>query len=192
VVGVRVALVRHEWADKTIEVQLIGTAVEGSGPKPKEPWTCDLSGQEWWALHRAGYQPVGIVWGHASWFILTTYNDEWNITSWQNVELAHWSQALSSARHIAMRSVRDLASKHGASGVAGVRIDRRLDEIRLTGGEGDVYEREHHNLVLAVIGTAIRPIPGAPTQVRPTTMVLSLREGRLSPVAIDAKDVAIE
>jgi hypothetical protein len=153
---------------------------------------CDLSGQEWYALHRAGYAPAGLVWGHASWFILTTYEDEWSVTSWQNVELAHWSLALSQARHIAMNSVRRLAVNHGAEGVAGVRIDRRLDEVRLTGGEGGVYEREHHNLVLAVIGTSIKSIPNAPTAVPATRYVLSLRDGRLSPVAIDSHDAAIE
>ena len=192
VVGVRITMMRHEWADKTIEVQVIGTAVQGSGSKPKNPWLCDLSGQEWWALHRAGYEPAGLVWGHASWFILTTYNDEWNITSWQNVEMAHWSAALSHARRIAMKTIHEQASQHGACGVGGVRIDRRMDEVRLTGGEGDVYEREHHNLVLAIFGTAIRPRPGAPSTVRATQHVLSLREGRLSPVAIDARDVKIE
>ena len=63
VVGVRLSLVRHEWADKTVEVQAIGTAVEGPGPAPNEPWLSDLSGQEWWALHRAGYVPAALVWG---------------------------------------------------------------------------------------------------------------------------------
>ena len=57
VVGVRLSLVRHEWADKTVEVQAIGTAVDGPGPAPKEPWLSDLSGQEWWALHQGGLRP---------------------------------------------------------------------------------------------------------------------------------------
>ncbi len=192
VVGVRLSLVRHEWADKTIEVQVIGTAVEGPGAPPKDPWLCDLSGQEWYALHRAGYAPAGLVWGHATWFILTTQADEWNVRSWSNVEMSHWSNALSKARHIALNKVKAQATRHGATGVAGVAVERRLDEVRLTGGEGDVYEREHHNLVVSILGTAIRPVPNAPTSVRPTVQMLSLRDGRLSPIAIKEKDVAVE
>ena len=100
VVGVRLELIRHEWADKTVEVQVMGTAVAGAGEAmPSDPWLCDLSGQEWYALHRAGYEPATMVWGHCTWFILTTQQDEWIHQSWNNQELTHWSGALGRARH---------------------------------------------------------------------------------------------
>lgn len=193
VVGVRLSLARHEWADKTVEVQAIGTAVRGSGPAPAEPWMCDLAGQEWWALHRAGYDSAGLVWGHATWFILTTQMDEWNVQSWQNVELGHWSTALSSARHLAMNHIKDQARQMKANGVTGVRIERRIDEVRLTGpGEDPTYEREHHNLVMSIIGTAIRVRPNAPARVPGAVQVLSLRDGRLTPVGMALEDVTVE
>lgn len=192
VVGVRLTLVRHEWAEKTIEVQLLGTAVEGPGRPPADPWMCDLSGQEWWALHRAGYEPAGLVWGHCTWFMLTTYGDETIKSSWVNREFTHWSHALGTARHRAMAHLVAQAKRHGASGVAGVKFERRRDEIRLTGGTGPVYEREHQNLVVSIIGTAIRVRAGAPTAVPPTVPVLSLLDGRLAPAGLDARDLAVE
>jgi uncharacterized protein YbjQ (UPF0145 family) len=184
-VGVRLQLVRHEWSDKTIEVQAIGTAVERPGPAPARPWLCDLSGQEWYALHRAGYEPVALVYGHCSWFILTMYGDELMKTSWQNAEFGHWSDALRQARNIAMDKVRRLTKAAGGTGVTGVHVQRRLDEMRLYGpGTDPAYEREHHNLVISVIGTAVRERAFAEKQVRATQYVLSLRDGRLKPLVM--------
>ncbi len=193
VVGVRLSVVRHEWADKTMEVQVIGTAVDEPGRPPAEPWMCDLSGQEWWALHRAGYEPAALVWGHCTWFILTTQQDEWTLRGGLNSELTHWSQALSTARRIAMGSIVRQARQSRATGVAGVRIARKMDEVRLSGpGEDPAYEREHHNLVISIIGTAIRLRAHPPAGVKPTLQVLSLLDGRISPVALGAADVKIE
>jgi uncharacterized protein YbjQ (UPF0145 family) len=193
VVGVRLTVVRHEWADKTVEVQVIGTAVQGPGAAPTDPWMSDLSGQEWWALHRAGYEPAALVWGHCTWFILTTQQDEWIEKSWSNQELTHWSAALGKARTLAMNHLTAEARKHHATGITGVQIARRMDEVRLSGpGEDPAYEREHHNLVVSIIGTAIRLRPEAPPGVTPTLQILSLRDGTIKPVAIGASDAKIE
>ena len=194
VVGVRLSVVRHEWADKTVEVQVIGTAVQGPGAAPASPWMSDLSGQEWWALHRAGYEPAALVWGHCTWFILTTQQDEWIERSYANQELTHWSAALGRARTLAMNHLTAEARKQGATGITGVQIARRIDEVRLSGpGEDPAYEREHHNLVVSIIGTAIRLREGAPPGVAPTLQILSLRDGTISPVAaIGASDAKIE
>jgi len=193
VIGVRFEIVRHEWADATVEVQVIGTAVEGPGLPPTDPWTCDLSGQEWYALYRAGYQPAGLVWGHAAWFVLTTQQDEWVHQSWTNQEMTHWSHAIGNARHIAMRGVVARTKEHHGVGVVGLEIKPRIEEVRLSGyDENPAYEREHHNVVVAAIGTAIKLRPGAPTSVRATTDVLSLLDGRLSVAGMGARDLAVE
>lgn len=193
VVGVRLSVVRHEWADKTVEVQVIGTAVQGPGAAPADPWMSDLSGMEWWALHRAGYEPAALVWGHCTWFILTTQQDEWIERSFANQELTHWSAALGRARTIAMAHLTREAKKHHATGITGVQIARRMDEVRLSGpGEDPAYEREHHNLVISIIGTAIRLRPDAPPGVTPTLQILSLRDGKITAVGLGATDVKIE
>jgi uncharacterized protein YbjQ (UPF0145 family) len=186
VVGVRFDMVRHEWGQKQIEVQLVGTAVRGPGAAPKTPWLSDLSGQEWWSLTRAGYEPVGLVWGHCTWFILTRMQDEWTQQSWYNQELSHFSQALSQCRTRAEWTMQALAQKEGATGVVGVRIARKLEEIRLVGTGGNAAaEREHHNLTLSLVGTAIRESAATPHKVRGTVNVLSLRDGRL--LAVDRR-----
>ena len=59
--------------------------MQGPGAAPSDPWLSDLSGQEWWALHRAGYEPAALVWGHCTWFILTTQQDEWIESSWSTI-----------------------------------------------------------------------------------------------------------
>jgi uncharacterized protein YbjQ (UPF0145 family) len=180
VVGVRYAMVRHEWADRSVEVQLVGTAVRGPGPAPATPFLCDLSGQEWWALWRAGYEPAALVYGHCTWFILTTFQDEWNEANPNNQELYHFSQALAHCRNRASAHMERLAKAAHATGVVGVHIARRLDEVRLSGNDDNpAYEREHHNLVLSMIGTAIRVRPNAPERVPATRTVLSLRSGKL-------------
>lgn len=180
VVGVRYSIVRHEWADHTVEVQLIGTAVRGAGPAPRRPWLCDLSGQEWYALWRAGYEPAALAYGHCTWFILTTLQDEWNEANPRNVELAHFSEALGQCRTRAAMHLKTMARESGALGVVGVHLARRLDEVRLTGSdENPAYEREHHNLILSMIGTAIRQRAGAAPGVPATRLALSLRDGQL-------------
>src|SRR5262249_44364745 len=104
-VGVRYTVVRHEWAERTVEVRIMGTAVTGPGTAPQHPWLSDLSGQEWWALLRAGYDPAGLVYGHCTWFVLTTDYDETIKRSFQNAEFRHQSDGLAHARRIALRHV---------------------------------------------------------------------------------------
>lgn len=178
VVGVRLAMARHEWGEKSIEVQVLGTAIEGPGAAPQHPWLSDLSGQEWWALHRAGYEPAGLVWGHCTWFSLTTDQDEYNLNAWNNVEMTHWSDAVKQARNRAMKHLTQQAKDLGALGVTGVRFDRRIDEVRLQ-SDTRAGEREHHNLVLSVIGTAIKHRPGPAPAVPPSRLVISLRDGNV-------------
>ncbi len=180
VVGVRYGIIRHEWADRTVEVQLIGTAVRGPGAAPRTPWLCDLSGQEWYALWRAGYEPAALAYGHCTWFILTTMQDEWNEMNPVNVELRHFSLALGQCRTRAAMHLKTIARDSGALGIVGVHVARRLDEVRLSGSdENPAYEREHHNLILSMIGTAIRARAGAAPRVPATRLVLSLRDGQL-------------
>jgi len=192
-VGVRYTVVRHEWADRSIEVRIVGTAVSGPGKAPDRPWLSDLSGQEWWALQRAGYDAAGLVYGHCTWFVLTTYADEMIMRSFQNAEFQHQSMGLAHARRNALRHMVQQARAVKAHGVAGVSIAHRLDEVRLTGpGEDPAYEREHHNIVLSIIGTAIRLRSDAPRAVSQTVPILSLRDGRMVPAIVHAPDVSLE
>ncbi len=186
IVGVRMTIARHEWAEKTIEVQLVGTAVDCPGTPPSRPWMSDLSAQEWFALRRAGYEPVGLVWGHCAWWLYTSYSDEVDETSWQNIEMTHWSQGLSQARHLALSKIQSQTKNHGGHGIVGVKIERRLDRMHLYGANVSeaAKERLHHNLLLSIIGTAVRASGKESHMVRQTVPVLSLRDGRMKPMVL--------
>ena len=99
-------MVRHEWGEKLVEVQVMGTAVQGPGQAPATPFLCDLSVQEWWALHRAGYEPVDLVWGYCTWFLFTSATDEYIKSSFSNnVEFTHFSEGLGRARQSRFRQL---------------------------------------------------------------------------------------
>lgn len=187
VVGVRYDIMRHEWAEGTVEVQVVGTAVGGPGAAPAHPWMSDLSGQEWFALHRAGYEAAGLVYGNCTWFIFTTQADRMLAFNWQNVEIAHVSNALGQARQRANSHIEQLARQTGATGVVGVQVSRRMDEVLLQG-----YEGEHHNLVLSLIGTAIKLRADAPRAIAATLPIISLRDGRMTPALVHQADATFE
>jgi uncharacterized protein YbjQ (UPF0145 family) len=193
VLGVRINIARHEWAEKTIEVQIIGTAIETPpGETPARPWLSDLSGQEWFALKRAGYEPVGLVWGHCAWWLYTSYTDDLLETSWSNVEMTHWSEGLTRARNIAMHKVQASAKAVGGNGVVGVNIERRVDRIRHVNG-GAASERMHHNLLLSIVGTAVKASGREAKMVQQTIPVISLLDGRLKPMVVkQQRDFKVE
>jgi uncharacterized protein YbjQ (UPF0145 family) len=176
VVGVRFTMIRRLWSQRSIEVQLLGTAVAGPDQVPSTPWLSELSGQEWYAIHRGGYDPAGFVYGHCAWLVLTSQQDLWTLTSWTNQELPRWSDALRQCRTRANRTMAMMARDCGAGGVVGVHLRRDLEEVRFGGSE-----IEHHLLLLSLIGTAVRLRPDAPAAIRATGTVLSLRDGRLAP-----------
>jgi uncharacterized protein YbjQ (UPF0145 family) len=187
VVAVRYVMARRVWSQKSIEVQVLGTAVTGPDRSHGAPWLSDLSGQEWYALHRAGYDPAGLVYGHCAWLILTTQQDIWTTSSWSNREMSHWSDALRQCRNRANGAVQAMAKELGSVGVMGVHVTRRMEELRFMGSE-----IEHHILTLNIVGTAVTLREGAPRAVRSTTNVLSLRDGRITPSVIQTRAAALD
>ena len=188
VVGVRVGMIRHEWLDHCIELKIFGTAVEGPGKAPNSPWLCDLGVAEWYGLMRAGYQAVDLVWGHCTWFVRTTPQDEMT-ESWgfMNREMEHWSHSLWQARDRAMHHLQEQTHRAEASGVVGMRFTRRLDRIETSNSDDRII---HHNLVLSMFGTAIRPNGEPPRPVRATLPMLSLRGRRMESLSL--QDTAFE
>jgi hypothetical protein len=93
-----------------------------------------------------------------------------------------------------MHTVQTQTKSAGGTGVAGVHINRRLDHIHIAGGGTDqAYNRLHHNLVISVIGTAIRERADAPRMIPATRHVLSLRDGRLKPLVVRQQaDLVVE
>ena len=174
VVGVRFKMIHAGWTRRTIEVQLFGTAIAGPGAVTETPWLSDLSGQEWYALHRAGYDPAGLVYGHCAWFIWARQQDRPLSFDRRNQERVYFSDALRQCRNRANGAVHALAKELKAVGVVGMHLTRNVEEFTFS------VDGEHHLVRLHMIGTAIHLRPDAPKSVGETSMVLSLRDGRIT------------
>ncbi|MBV9468916.1 MAG: heavy metal-binding domain-containing protein [Abitibacteriaceae bacterium] len=123
---------------------------------PQHFFTSDLSVNELSLTRQAGYHPLGQVMGssvyHVGW--------QWRTQSWRNgvwqtgasYELDVMTQAFYHARHLALGRLQQEAQLLGATGVVGVRLERKE------------YEWGVGLLEFAAIGTAIRET----TAPRPT------------------------
>ena len=152
VVGVRLTVKRLEWDANVLEFVAIGTGVVHAaghttfkGPKG-QPFTSDLTGQDFWTLLLAGYRPLEMVMGSCVYHVAHRGMFQAMGTIGQNVELTNFSQALYDAREIAMERMQAEAIEAGAEGVVGV----------------DLHEGSHnwqpHVIEFFAVGTAVIPI----------------------------------
>lgn len=142
VVGVRLRTTEIELgkqAPPAFHFAVIGTAIRPVGKTTKgeaAPFTSHLSGQDTWALLRAGCQPLGMVFGVGFYQpkILSVPPKGFN-------EVPYLTEGIYAARERAMRSMQSQASGLRASGVVGVTIDMTIDN--------------RDNVTFTAIGTAI-------------------------------------
>jgi uncharacterized protein YbjQ (UPF0145 family) len=104
-------------------------------------FTSDLSVKEALLVWQAGYDPLGQVMGSSVYHIGWQRMPNWSGSS---RELEVLTQAFYHARHLALGRLRQEAQLLGATGVVGVRLERKE------------YEWGSHLLEFAAIGTAIR------------------------------------
>ncbi len=152
IVGVELTVKRLEWDKNILEFLAIGTGVVHAkghpgfkGPKG-QPFTSDLSGQEFWTLLQAGYRPLEMVMGSCVYHVAHQGVLRSLGTIGRNTELTNFSQALYDAREIAMERMQQEAVEAGAEGVVGV----------------DLHEGSHnwqpHVIEFFAVGTAVVPI----------------------------------
>jgi uncharacterized protein YbjQ (UPF0145 family) len=154
VVGVRLTISTSDWSRKSVDFIAVGTAVTatdgaGSGDdwrtKDGTPFTSDLSGQGFWTLTRAGYRPLGFVMGVCVYHVgrrrsLTALGQ-----TGRSTELVTQTQALYTARELAMTRMQEEGARLGAAGVIGSRITESSQVWR------------HRFIEFLAIGTAIAP-----------------------------------
>ena len=127
VIGVRLERKSYDWGENLIEFAASGTAVALSDrPAPKDPFVCALSGQEFYALRRGGFFPVGFAFGTCTYYHVATYGNQMVSQSWGNVELTDYSKAIYHTRHAAMTRLEKEAVKVNAEGIVGVTIDKYI------------------------------------------------------------------
>ncbi len=188
VIGVRFSRRNYEWGSNLLEYTAIGTAIRLAGvPMPQQPFLSDLSGQEFWTLLQAGYYPAGLVTGYCSYFVslgkyATSQMRGWWGTGGNNQEIVPFSQALYTARDIAMYRLTTMARNLNATGIVGMHIDanRQITEYER---EREYSANEHYmdfSVHFSAIGTAIteqKKDHAIPTP-KPTLSFTDLRPGR--------------
>ena len=169
VVGVRLTI--GSFPAGGLEFKAIGTAIRApGGAPPREPFTSDLSGQDFAKLILAGWVPVGLVLGIS----IGARHDDWmtvNQTRWGsgNIEVGGYTELVNATRHDARQQLERDVTRHGADGVV-------LQQMSIHAGEHEcpVQEgRRDHTLEATIIGTAIAHF-GKPRAVRPPLAIMSL------------------
>ncbi len=127
IVGVRLEVGGYAWAANALEFTAIGTAVgapQGSDYRTAhgKPFTSDLSVQDFYKLHEAGYIPAELVLGTCVYHIAHQGFMQSMRTIGNNIELPNYTEAIYDARELAMSRMQAEAESHGAEGVVGMQI----------------------------------------------------------------------
>jgi uncharacterized protein YbjQ (UPF0145 family) len=182
VVGVSVSRGAHDWAEGAVDYMVTGTAVRlPNSDGGRWPVLSDLSGQEYWQLYQAGYQPAGLVAATSVFFVSPSAGMQWQrwATTYRNQELTEFTQGFYAAREIVLTRLSSQADACKADGIVGVRIDQHAAEqsFRVSryssfggsggnlggyGGSGNRQERHGLVITLHAMGTAIRSTDSVP------------------------------
>ncbi len=152
IVGVKLTVRRMAWDSAVLEFLAIGTGVVHGAGKPGfkgadgQPFTSDLTGQDFWTLLQAGYRPLGLVMGSCVYHVAHRGLMKTMVQAGQNAEMTNFTQALYDAREIAMERLQQEAAALQAEGVVGV----------------DLHEGSHtwksHVIEFFAVGTAVVPL----------------------------------
>jgi uncharacterized protein YbjQ (UPF0145 family) len=164
VVGVRLDVNYYEWGRDAAEFIAMGTAVKAEDGRSYrnsqgKPFTSDLSGQDFWTLMQTGHLPQGLVMGTCVYHIAHRGLAQTLGTVGQNVELPNFTQALYEARELAMTRMQDEASRLGATGIVGVRLEEKS------------HQWGSHTIEFLSLGTAVTKGTGEVTLPFPTTII---------------------
>jgi uncharacterized protein YbjQ (UPF0145 family) len=168
IVAVNLDIGRFQSEDEAAEFIAIGTAVkhrEGELQRAPSgrPFTSGLSGQDFWTLLSSGYRPVGLVMGSCVYHVGQRGLREELRQLEENYEMANYTQALYSARELAMERMQREAGELQAEGVVGVQLQQQSH-----GWDADVIE-------FFALGTAVVPM-GEERKLPELSLTLSLTD----------------
>jgi len=166
IVGVRLDIQFYEWGNNLAEFMAIGTAVRhregGTWHTPAgRPFTSDLSGQDFWTLLQTGQRPGSLVMGNCVYHVAHRRMFKAMSQTMRNVELPNFTQAIYTARELAMERMQYEARQVQSQGVVGVQIH---EKNHIWG---------HHAIEFFAIGTAVTRYREGGSSIRPR-MVLTL------------------
>ena len=143
----------------------------------REPFTCDLSGQDFAKLIMAGWVPAGLALG--AW-IGSRHDDRATARQvrWGsgNAEVAGWTELVTESRHDARRQLESDVRRLGADGVVIAITSLRVGERDCPVQVG----RRDHVVEATLIGTAVARFSrnGGRRPTRPALTVMSLDRQR--------------
>jgi uncharacterized protein YbjQ (UPF0145 family) len=167
IVGVRMEISRRDWAEDILEFLFIGTAVRARDqsqrirPAHGIPFSSDLSGQDFFKLHTAGFRPVRLVIGSCVYHVSTANLGQWFRQLSGSTEHVPLTRGTYAAREMAMTRMEAECRQFGGTGVVGVKVNEHNH------GWGS------HVIEFFAIGTAVVRDPSS-GPVAPPAMVLTM------------------
>jgi uncharacterized protein YbjQ (UPF0145 family) len=158
-----------------LEFKAIGTAIRAplthGARRPREPFTSDLTGQDFAKLILAGWVPAGLVLGIS----VGARHDDWmtvNQTRWGagNTEVQGYTDLINATRHDARNQLERDVVRHGADGVVLQEMNVRIGEHECPVQEG----RRDHVVEATIIGTAIAHFGKPRVAAKPPLAIMSL------------------
>lgn len=128
VAGVKLDLQTFERgrAHHRVTFTALGTALVDTAPGRKEgTFTSALSGKELYLLRLGGYRPVGMVMGSCVYHVGHRAFARWASSQVANTEMTLYTEALYSARELAMERMQGELSRLHADGAVGVKVAQR-------------------------------------------------------------------
>jgi len=163
VVGINLTIGMQQWGENLAEFLAVGTAVKSNGGSfltpSGRPFTSDLSGQDLWVLIKTGYRPMAFVMGNCVYHVGYQGVKAAFSQIGQNVELPMFTQALYSARELAVSRMRSEGMDSGANGIVGVTVTQSCQAW------------DNHIIEFFAVGTSVAKMgertAASPTQVLP-------------------------
>lgn len=130
VVGVRLEVGQHAWAAGMVEFTAMGTAVRALDrsrdyrKQTGRPFTSDLTGQQFWTLLRTQCRPVELAMGNCVYHVGRRGMRQALGQFGKNVEMPNYTQALYTARELALERLQAEAVRVGANGIVGVEVQQ--------------------------------------------------------------------
>jgi uncharacterized protein YbjQ (UPF0145 family) len=168
IVGVSLEMQRYAWGQDVFEFVALGTAVRsvdgppGSHRAPNGmPFTSDLSAQDFYRLLFTGSIPVAFVLGTCVYHVAHQSAMQALRQAGRNMEMPQFTQAVYTARELALGRMQTEAQREQSDGIVGVRTN----VLNHVWGE--------HATEFLALGTAIRTAPQPRDLPRPQ-LVLGL------------------
>lgn len=159
--------------DVHVEFTVIGTAVKlAGGYSGTEPFSCNLSGADFYKSLQAGYLPRKVIFGSNLCYErsnfstrLATGQSFFGLGGLNNQEVQSWTESALSARQFAYREFLANATNLHSEGIIGLKYDNILKEVENSSESKDFFA------YFSFIGTAVKSFSISESPSLPKTTI---------------------